>query len=80
MALDKLTLNDASVTLQKETRFDFITDFINCCSIALGQGFRIGFLGMLHMDVFQQRLVEEYGAKVITTSPCVTYKGKTTLG
>lgn len=60
-ALNKLTLNDASVHLNKTK------------SHALGQGFRIGFLGMLHMDVFQERLEAEHGAQVIVTSPCVSY-------
>ncbi|CAG8597876.1 2266_t:CDS:10, partial [Cetraspora pellucida] len=61
-SIAKLTLNDASVSVQKET------------SIALGQGWRIGFLGTLHMDVFQQRLEEEYDANVIITQPTVPYK------
>ncbi|KAJ3385592.1 hypothetical protein HDU92_002979 [Lobulomyces angularis] len=64
-ALDRLTLNDSSVSVVKES------------SMALGQGFRVGFLGRLHMDVFQQRLVnknDEYGAAVINTQPTVTYK------
>ncbi|KAJ3039552.1 Translation factor guf1 mitochondrial [Rhizophlyctis rosea] len=60
-ALDRLTLNDASVSVAKET------------SHALGQGFRLGFLGTLHMDVFKQRLEEEYDAEVINTSPTVPY-------
>ncbi|RHZ50838.1 hypothetical protein Glove_490g45 [Diversispora epigaea] len=61
-SIKKLTLNDASVSVQKET------------SMALGQGWRIGFLGTLHMDVFQQRLEEEYDASVIVTQPTVPYK------
>ncbi|KAJ3046875.1 Translation factor guf1 mitochondrial [Rhizophlyctis rosea] len=60
-ALDRLTLNDASVSVHKET------------SMALGQGFRLGFLGTLHMDVFSQRLEEEYEAAVINTAPTVPY-------
>ena len=60
-AIDKLTLNDASVTVKKEN------------SEALGPGFRAGFLGMLHMEVFMQRLEQEYGASVVTTTPTVTY-------
>ena len=60
-ALDRLTLNDASVSVHKET------------SLALGQGFRLGFLGSLHMDVFSQRLEEEYEAAVINTAPTVPY-------
>ncbi|KAI8841371.1 GTP-binding protein lepa C-terminus-domain-containing protein [Chytridium lagenaria] len=61
-ALDRLTLNDASVTVAHET------------STALGQGFRLGFLGTLHMDVFSQRLEEEHDAVVINTAPTVSYK------
>ncbi|KAJ3182244.1 Translation factor guf1 mitochondrial [Gaertneriomyces sp. JEL0708] len=60
-ALDRLTLNDASVTVAKES------------SNALGQGFRLGFLGTLHMDVFRERLEEEYDASVINTNPTVPY-------
>ncbi len=60
-ALDRLTLNDASVTVQKET------------STSLGQGFRLGFLGTLHMDVFRQRLEEEHSTVVINTMPTVAY-------
>jgi translation factor GUF1, mitochondrial len=41
--------------------------------MALGAGFRCGFLGVLHMDVFQQRLREEYGQEVIVTAPTVNY-------
>nr|CAH0113593.1 unnamed protein product [Daphnia galeata] len=61
-ALDKLTLNDSSVTVAKES------------SAALGQGWRLGFLGLLHMEVFNQRLEQEYGAEVIVTVPSVPYK------
>ena len=61
-AIEKLTLNDASVTVEKTT------------SAALGLGFRCGFLGLLHMDVFKQRLEQEYGLSVITTAPSVLYK------
>jgi elongation factor 4 len=60
-ALDRLTLNDASVSVQKET------------SASLGQGFRLGFLGTLHMDVFRQRLEEEHDTQVINTMPTVPY-------
>ncbi|KAI8893811.1 P-loop containing nucleoside triphosphate hydrolase protein [Globomyces pollinis-pini] len=60
-ALDRLSLNDASVSVQKET------------SSSLGQGFRLGFLGTLHMDVFRQRLEEEYDTTVINTMPTVPY-------
>jgi len=58
-AVQRLTLNDNSVAIQREH------------SDSLGLGFRCGFLGLLHMDVFHQRLEEEFGAEVITTSPTV---------
>lgn len=61
-AIEKLTLNDASVTVEKKS------------SAALGLGFRCGFLGLLHMDVFRQRLEQEYGLTVIPTAPSVLYK------
>ena len=60
-ALDRLTLNDASVSRTPET------------SVALGPGFRCGFLGALHMEVFMARLEQEYGADVIATPPVVPY-------
>ncbi|KAL2634501.1 hypothetical protein R1flu_005980 [Riccia fluitans] len=60
-AIERLTCNDASVSVSKET------------SGALGMGFRCGFLGLLHMDVFHQRLEQEYGAQVISTTPTVPY-------
>ncbi|KAM0726430.1 Translation factor GUF1-like protein, mitochondrial [Formica fusca] len=63
-AIDKLTLNDSAVTVTLES------------SIALGRGWRIGFLGLLHMEVFIQRLEQEYGAQPIVTAPAVTYKAK----
>lgn len=63
-AIEKLTLNDASVKVEKKT------------SVALGLGFRCGFLGLLHMDVFKQRLEQEYGLSVIATAPSVLYKVK----
>lgn len=63
-AIDKLILNDASVTVEKKT------------SPALGLGFRCGFLGLLHMDVFKQRLEQEYGLTVIATAPSVRYQVK----
>lgn len=47
----------------------------DCFSAALGQGWRLGFLGLLHLDVFCQRLEQEYNANVIITSPNVPYKG-----
>ncbi len=61
-AIEKLTLNDASVTVEKKG------------SAALGLGFRCGFLGLLHMDVFKQRLEQEYQLSVIATAPSVLYK------
>lgn len=61
-AMEKLTLNDASVSFEKKT------------SAALGLGFRCGFLGLLHMDVFKQRLEQEYGLSLIATAPSVLYK------
>jgi elongation factor 4 len=61
-AIEKLTLNDASVHLEKES------------SMALGFGFRCGFLGLLHMDVFKQRLEQEYDMSIIATAPTVPYK------
>jgi elongation factor 4 len=63
-AIEKLTLNDASVSVEKKT------------STALGLGFRCGFLGLLHMDVFKQRLEQEYNLQVIATAPSVLYKVK----
>ncbi len=65
-AIEKLTLNDASVKVEKKS------------SVALGLGFRCGFLGLLHMDVFKQRLEQEYGMTVIATAPSVLYKVKLT--
>ncbi|CAK9801009.1 Translation factor GUF1 homolog, mitochondrial [Anthophora plagiata] len=64
VAIEKLTLNDSSVSITLES------------SVALGQGWRIGFLGLLHMEVFMQRLEQEYGAYSIVTTPSVTYKAK----
>ncbi|KAF9014048.1 translation factor GUF1, mitochondrial [Cyathus striatus] len=61
-SINRLTLTDRSVTVQRES------------STALGQGCRLGFLGTLHMDVFRQRLEDEYDANVIITSPTVPYK------
>lgn len=63
-AIEKLTLNDASVSVEKKS------------SDALGIGFRCGFLGLLHMDVFRQRLEQEYDVDVIATAPSVLYKIK----
>ncbi len=67
-AIEKLTLNDPSVHVEKES------------SVALGLGFRCGFLGLLHMDVFKQRLEQEYDASIIVTSPTVLYRLKMTSG
>lgn len=60
--IEHLTLNDRSVTLEKET------------SNALGQGWRLGFLGTLHADVFRERLESEHGESLIITAPTVPYK------
>ena len=67
-AIEKLTLNDPSVHVEKES------------SIALGLGFRCGFLGLLHMDVFKQRLEQEYNVSIIVTSPTVSYRVAMTSG
>ncbi|EGN95550.1 hypothetical protein SERLA73DRAFT_76651 [Serpula lacrymans var. lacrymans S7.3] len=61
-SIKRLTLTDRSVTIQRES------------STALGQGCRLGFLGTLHMDVFRQRLEDEYDANIIITAPTVPYK------
>ena len=67
-SLDKLTLNDASLQYEPEN------------SSALGLGFRIGFLGMLHMEIIQERLEREYDLNLITTAPTVVYEILDTKG
>ena len=67
-ALDKFRLNDSSIVYEKES------------SAALGHGYRLGFLGMLHMEITLERLKREYGQDLIATIPSVVYKVITTKG
>ncbi len=67
-ALEKLRLNDSSLVFQPET------------SIALGFGFRVGFLGLLHMEIIQERIDREYNIDIIMTSPSVIFKVMNTKG
>ena len=68
MALEKFQLNDSSIVYEKES------------SAALGHGFRVGFLGMLHMEITIERLRREYDQDLIATMPSVVYKVVTTKG
>lgn len=61
-AMQKLVLNDAGVTVHPES------------SSALGSGYRCGFLGLLHMEVFMQRMEQEFAINVLATAPSVPYK------
>jgi GTP-binding protein LepA len=67
-ALEKFQLNDSSIVYEKET------------SAALGHGYRLGFLGMLHMEITLERLKREYGQELVATMPSVVYKVFTTQG
>ncbi|MBR3296000.1 MAG: translation elongation factor 4 [Clostridia bacterium] len=67
-ALEKLQLNDASLSYEPET------------SVALGFGYRCGFLGLLHMDIIEQRLEREFDLDIVTTAPSVSYRVNLTNG
>jgi len=67
-ALEKISLSDSSIVYEQET------------SQALGHGFRVGFLGLLHMEVIQERIEREFNVSIITTAPSVQFKVKLTNG
>ncbi|ENN72980.1 hypothetical protein YQE_10395, partial [Dendroctonus ponderosae] len=81
-AIEKLTLNDSAVSVELDNRSDHYyylknqATMVCFASPALGQGWRLGFLGLLHLEVFSQRLQQEYGTEAILTAPSVIYKVK----